>query len=377
LLSPEPPAETDFGCKSDAECPAKEACFARERECDNPCVRNKPCAENADCFVHNSVPRTLSCICKEGFTGTGDVRCEKIGELTNSSYLKTFRSYIEIVAVAPLLVGCSNNDECAPNLACTNKGCVDPCASDPCSPRALCTVDYHKHVCKCPPGFTGDAYFGACVPIKKGECDHDHECPDDKACYDHQCRSPCSPPGHRGRVCGTNAECYATLHRAVCQCPLGWAGNPHETCYQRKHLFHHNTFYILSINSFLLADQCLIDPDCPTNKACVKNECVNPCTSTTCGERATCSVDYHRARCTCPPGLQGNPLERCVEAGCQSNDDCRDDEQCDYSSGRCQQLCQPGPCLSNARCKARGHREHCECPSPNKGDGRVVCEKRK
>jgi hypothetical protein len=146
-------------------------------------------------------------------------------------------SYVFFCTTAtPVEVGCTQNGECPPNLACTNKGCVDPCASEPCSPRAICTVEDQDraHVCTCPPGFTGDAYYGVCLPIKKGECDHDDECADDKACYDHQCRSPCSPPGHRGRVCGTNAECHATLHRAVCQCPYGWAGNPKETCYKRE-----------------------------------------------------------------------------------------------------------------------------------------------
>ena len=70
----------DTGCKGDADCPSKEACL-QDGECDNPCVALRPCAENAECKVYDTLPRrTMTCNCKEGFTGKGDVRCDKIGE---------------------------------------------------------------------------------------------------------------------------------------------------------------------------------------------------------------------------------------------------------------------------------------------------------
>lgn len=69
----------DKGCKVDADCPSKEACF--NRKCDNPCVVIRPCAANAICTVHNEVPwRTMSCKCKEGYKGTGKDYCEKISK---------------------------------------------------------------------------------------------------------------------------------------------------------------------------------------------------------------------------------------------------------------------------------------------------------
>ena len=74
ILVPPPP---DPGCKEDRECASKEACF--DRECKNPCLAIKPCARNAKCEVHSSLPlRTMSCTCLPGFTGKGDLRCDKI-----------------------------------------------------------------------------------------------------------------------------------------------------------------------------------------------------------------------------------------------------------------------------------------------------------
>ena len=75
LVPPPPPP----GCKEDRECPSKEACFSGD--CQNPCSIISPCAQNAECVVHSSLPlRTMSCICLSGFTGKGDVRCEKISK---------------------------------------------------------------------------------------------------------------------------------------------------------------------------------------------------------------------------------------------------------------------------------------------------------
>lgn len=73
--------------------------------------------------------------------------------------------YFDFLA-APIEVGCSSDDECPFTQACRNRACVNPCATDnPCSSTAECTVNSHRAVCKCPPGFTGDPY-SRCVPSK-------------------------------------------------------------------------------------------------------------------------------------------------------------------------------------------------------------------
>ena len=132
-----------------------------------------------------------------------------------------------------------------------------------------------------------------------------------------------------------------------------------------------------------ILDECQVDRDCPLDKACKNQECVNPCLTTSCGSRALCEVDFHTAICVCPPGLQGNPLVACVEAGCSSHSDCATDEICDFVPGsgytrkECQPLCNPGNCARGAECTAQNHKESCTCRYPLIGDGYVSCVERK
>ena len=130
---------------------------------------------------------------------------------------------------------------------------------------------------------------------------------------------------------------------------------------------------------FLLLDECQVNNDCPLDKACKSQECVNPCLTTQCGSRAQCEVDYHTAICVCPPGLQGNPLVACIEAGCSTNNECATDQVCDFAPGsgftrkECRPLCSPGNCANGADCTAKDHRETCTCRYPLIGDGYAAC----
>ena len=73
-----PPKPT--GCQQDFECASQLACFSGK--CKNPCREIRPCAPNADCRVQDTLPRrTMSCTCRDGFKGRGDVRCEKISKI--------------------------------------------------------------------------------------------------------------------------------------------------------------------------------------------------------------------------------------------------------------------------------------------------------
>ena len=326
------PPPPDPGCKEDRECASKQACI--DRECVNPCKAIQPCANNAKCEVHSTLPlRTMSCTCLPGYTGKGDVRCDRI--------------------IEPEPVGCSSDSECSSSEACRDRRCINPCIIDkPCSPSAICSVANHKSQCSCPPGFEGDPYR-QCTKIKKGECQHDIECPDNKACIENQCLDPCD----LNQPCGKGAVCRTTAHRPVCRCPPNWAGNPHEECFQYE---------------------CQVDDDCPFTKACVSNECIDPCDRIICGSRAECKAEAHRAICFCPLGTQGNPLVSCTEAGCSSNADCSSTEKCDYltsssSKKECQPLCVGNPCAPRASCTAQNHREICTCNYPLQGDGYVSC----
>jgi len=67
----------------DKECPSRQACITigGKGECRNPCSEFRPCVQNAECKVYDSLPlRTMTCTCIEGFTGKGDELCSKISK---------------------------------------------------------------------------------------------------------------------------------------------------------------------------------------------------------------------------------------------------------------------------------------------------------
>lgn len=91
--------------------------------------------------------------------------------------------------------------------------------------------------------------------------------------------NPCNPS-----PCGPNALC----DNGACTCIPEYHGDPYFGC----------------------RPECTISSECPMNKACVNQHCINPCDNT-CGENALCEVIKHMAMCTCPPKLTGNAFIQC------------------------------------------------------------------
>lgn len=58
--------------------------------------------------------------------------------------------------------------------------------------------------------------------------------------------------------------------------------------------------------------ECYTDDDCPYDRTCKNERCVNPCLQNTCGRGAFCHAEAHRAICKCPNGYTGSPLISCV-----------------------------------------------------------------
>lgn len=56
--------------------------------------------------------------------------------------------------------------------------------------------------------------------------------------------------------------------------------------------------------------ECLTNADCPFDKACLGQACIDPCPGS-CGVNALCSVVVHTPVCSCPEGYAGNPFEHC------------------------------------------------------------------
>lgn len=64
---------------------------------------------------------------------------------------------------------CIVSSECAPNKACINQKCKDPCPGT-CGINARCQVVNHNPVCSCEIGYTGDPFI-SCTKERKHALD--------------------------------------------------------------------------------------------------------------------------------------------------------------------------------------------------------------
>jgi hypothetical protein len=123
----------------------------------------------------------------------------------------------------------------------------------------------------------------------------------------------------------------------------------------------------------LLSAECRNDDECPYDKACLNEKCLNPCISSRCGKGAECQPQQHRANCVCPAGTQGNPLVSCITGLCQYNEDCADHEACDRLNRVCRPVCDEQSCGTNAYCKGTRHQPSCFCRDGTAGNPYVSC----
>lgn len=97
---------------------------------------------------------------------------------------------------------------------------------------------------------------------------------------------PCNPS-----PCGSNAQCNA----GTCTCLPEYQGDPYVGC----------------------RPECVLNSDCPRDKACLRSKCVNPCSLDACAQNAICEVINHVPMCRCPPGFEGNALVQCQPVQCK------------------------------------------------------------
>lgn len=157
------------------------------------------------------------------------------------------------------------SSECPLNKACVKQKCIDPCIGA-CAEHAICVVTHHSPYCTCPPGYEGDPFI---------RCSKEKVLPP-------QIKSPCEP-----NPCGPFATCRDSAGSAICSCREGYFGAP-PRC----------------------APECAINEDCPNDKACVRERCVDPCIGS-CGSNTECRPMNHLAICTCLPGHRGNSFVGC------------------------------------------------------------------
>lgn len=162
---------------------------------------------------------------------------------------------------------CVLNSDCARNRACVRNKCIDPCPGT-CGQKALCEINNHIAMCRCPERMTGNA-FVLCEPIR-----------------DEISQKPCQPS-----PCGPNSQCLERNGNAICSCITGYLGNP-PNCRL----------------------ECYSGSDCSPIHACINNKCVDPCPGK-CGLNAECQAVQHRAHCECLRGFEGNPYTACIRIG--------------------------------------------------------------
>lgn len=130
---------------------------------------------------------------------------------------------------------------------------------------------------------------------------------------------------------------------------------------------------LITIKIIYISAGCKADSDCVYDKACINSNCLNPCTTHSCGHGAECIVQAHKPHCICPAGTQGSPMVSCVSVVCQYNEDCADHEACDRLNRRCRPVCEQDTCAEQATCLAQSHQPTCTCLSGFQGNPYIEC----
>lgn len=118
--------------------------------------------------------------------------------------------------------------------------------------------------------------------------------------------------------CGPNALCT----NGQCHCIENHQGDPFLGC----------------------RPECVLNTDCPNDKACSQNKCINPCINT-CADNAICHVYNHIPMCSCPQRMTGSAFIEChnIELPISSNP------------------CHPSPCGPNSHCREINGQSVCAC----------------
>lgn len=333
-------------CQTNKECRNDQICIITRRgvlDCVNVCESIK-CGPNAKCAA---IDHTATCKCKDGFFGNPE----------------------------DLFRGCTPKDRCTSNTDCDTKevcqlneygvkSCVDGCSVSLCGSNAICITNDHFVTCTCQEGYTGrpDDLTLGCHRISH-ECFSNEMCPSNSICVHgpddiNICQDPC-----KQFLCGENAVCSSSNHRAQCTCRPGFIGDPFHMC--------------------LDPDECKIDQDCPMDSVCQMDssktrKCANACLYTKCGRNALCRAVNHKAKCHCDPGFEGDAYDqnkgcnvKVISNLCENDLDCKSTHKCLPTPAGvldCVDACQTTTCPPNSICRAVGHSAICECQRGFSGD---------
>ena len=315
----------------------------------NPCPA--PCGIGTQCVVVNHSP---ICSCQPGYSGDPFTRCAPIPRK------KHYEIEFEFIILNPV-----TEQRLVINLPFTAQLDIqtikpDPCVPSPCGSFSQCRDIGGVPACTCSQNYIGQP------PNCRPECTINSECPSSMACINEKCRDPC--PGS----CGFGARCMTTNHIPVCNCPEGYTGNPFENCKLQDICKHFQNFLIKSVSTELqifsialfslkqhLKENQLISAYEPNP---MQNDRCNP---SPCGANAQCND----GECTCLPEFQGNPYAGC-RPECVLNSDCPRDKAC--LRNKCENPC-GGACAINALCNVVNHVPMCSCPPNMSGNPFSQC----
>lgn len=128
------------------------------------------------------------------------------------------------------------------------------------------------------------------------------------------------------RLCGPYSQCRIKEGKAVCSCLPGYEGEP-PTCHP----------------------ECISNSRCPSDKACINQKCVNPCTEL-CGRNSQCKVVRHAPICSCAEGFTGDPFYNCYLKSIEQDIETETADPCS-----------PSPCGVHAECQNRHGLASCSC----------------
>lgn len=307
-------------CITSQECPLNQACV--NQKCIDPCPGT--CGINAKCQVVNHNP---FCTCLPQHFGDPFVRC------------LPKRKWVTILLKPQINNKVISEEESA--VIPTN-----PCQPSPCGPHSQCKAIGESPSCSCLPEFSGTP------PYCRPECISNSECPNHLACINQKCKDPC--PG----ICGTNAKCRVISHTPNCLCIEGYIGDPFNQCILKPCKFHFRTVCTFKdgLNNYFFPADTLPD-------------IVSPCSPSPCGVNAECKERNRAGSCQCLPDYIGNPYEGC-RPECVLNSDCPYNKACIRS--KCMDPC-PGTCGPNAQCQVVNHLPLCTCSSGYTGDPFRFC----
>ena len=129
----------------------------------------------------------------------------------------------------------------------------------------------------------------------------------------------------------------------------------------------------------LAEPDCIVDADCPSGRACINEQCRNPCYELNpCDPTAVCSVvdtvPFRTMICSCRTGWVPETDRSCVPIPIENPAGCVRDDECSTNEACVNRICmEPCNCGKGAECFIENHKPICKCPPGKIGNPLIAC----